>query len=77
MTTEPKPVWENDFYTKLVDQNGKLFSNQIGKFIVISIRGYNYIIIMYNHNSKEILAEALKRRVATDQLATTTKLYTY
>ena len=59
MTTEPKPIKENNFYTKVIQKNGKLFRNQTGSFLVTSSRGYKFIMlmIMYDHDTNIILAE--------------------
>ena len=54
------PVQENDLYTRVIQINGKYFSDRTGRLLVTSSRGQKYTMIMYGHESKSILAEALK-----------------
>lgn len=45
---------------------GQIYSDLPGKFLVPSSRGYNYQIIVYDHDSTAILAEPLKDRTGPE-----------
>lgn len=61
----------NEFYTKIIDLAGKIYSDQTGHFPVQSSRGNKHIIVEYNHDSNAILPKALKSRTASEHLAAT------
>jgi hypothetical protein len=42
--------------------------NQTGRFPVVSIKGYKYIMILYDYNSNAILAKPIKDRTAPELL---------
>ena len=77
MTTDTILVQENYFCTKIIQLNGKVFINQTGILPVKSSRGHTYIMVMHDHNSKKIVAKALKSKGSAEQLASTTKLHTH
>jgi hypothetical protein len=45
-----------------IEQTGKIFTDQTGKFPAFSSRGYNYILVLYDYDSNAILAEPIKSR---------------
>ena len=48
------------FYHKLIDLKNTIYADQIGKFRVKSIGGYNYIIITYSYDTNTMLVRLLK-----------------
>ena len=75
MTTDPIPVQEKYFYTRVIHIIGNVFSNKKGRFPVKKSRGQMYIMKIYEHNSNAILAKVLKSEGAAEKLAATTKLH--
>jgi hypothetical protein len=53
----------------------KSYSNQTGRFPIQSLRGYQYVFILYEYNSKAILSKLLKIRQAMDITTAWTKLH--
>ena len=52
----------NEFYTKIIEPTGKVFSDQTGKFPVTSSKGNKYVMVVYDHDSNAILSEPLKSK---------------
>jgi hypothetical protein len=53
----------------------KSYSDQTGKFPVQSSRGYNYVLILYDHDSNAILSKPLKTRQASEITKAWTSLH--
>ena len=53
----------------------KSYSDQTGKFPVQSSRGYQYVMILYDHDSNAILSHPLKTRQASEITTAWTTLY--
>ena len=47
---------------KIIEIEGKIFTDQTGRFPVTSSRGNKYIMVLYANDSNAILAEAMKNR---------------
>jgi hypothetical protein len=66
MTTPPsvtEPTVRTHFvYTKVIEITGQIYSDQTGRFPVISSRGNKYIMVVYDYDSRAILAEPIKNR---------------
>ena len=62
MTTslQPENVQANIVTMKLVEINGKIFSNQTGHFPVTSSKGNKYLMVMYENDTNSILAKPMK-----------------
>ena len=58
----------NEFYAKTIELNGKVFSDQTGRFPVTSSKGNKYIMVMCDHDSNAILTKPLKSKSATEHL---------
>ena len=52
----------NYIYADCHDITGQIFSDQPGRFLVSSISGHQYIMIVYDYDSNSILAEPMKSR---------------
>ena len=48
------------------DITGQIFSDQPGRFLVSSISGHQYIMVVYDYDSNSILAEPMKSRSGTE-----------
>jgi hypothetical protein len=53
----------NWVYQQAVQVSGQIFSDQTGRFPVISSKGNQYIMVVYDYDSNHILAEPLKSRM--------------
>ena len=62
---------------KLVEIEGKVFSNQIGLLPVTSNKGNRYVMVMYNNDSNTILAEPMKNRSQAEIIKTQAYLHNY
>ena len=74
MTTE---VRHHELFIKTVKLSGKIYSDQTGCFPLTSSKGNRYVIVVYDHNSKVILAEPLKSRSVEYLLAATAKMHIF
>ena len=54
----------NKIFLKVTEFYNKIYTDQTGRFPVTASRGYNYIMIAYDYDSNNILAEALKSRTS-------------
>ena len=52
----------DDVYLKVVDLEGKIYTDQTGRFLVTSSKGNKYILVAYHHDSNMIHVEPLKTR---------------
>ena len=52
----------NDVYFKVIELEGKILTDQTGRFPVTSSRGHKYIMVAYHYNSNTIHTEPLKTR---------------
>ena len=59
----------------IIKLNGTISTNQTGRFPIVSQRGNQYTMVLYNYDSNAILAEGCKERTATELTATYDKLY--
>ena len=57
------------------DIEGKLFSDQTGKFTRTSIRGMKYVMIFYVYDANAIIAYPLRNRMSKEMLETYQDLY--
>ena len=76
MTTTPQ-VREYEYYVKTIELTGKLYSDQTGRFPVISSKGNKYIMIIYDHDSNAILARPLKTKSGHEQLKNLKEVHQY
>jgi hypothetical protein len=60
-----------------VEQTGKTYSDQTGRFPVTSSRGNKYIMVMYDFDSNSILAEPIKSRTVEVITAAYNKMHNY
>ena len=68
---------KNEIYINTVMLNGKVCSNQTGRFpVALSIRN-KYAMVVYYHESNAILAEPLKTKYVDKQLNTIEKFHTF
>lgn len=49
-------------FAETVDLTGQIFTDQTGCFLVPSVEGYNYIMVLYDYDSNVILARPMKSR---------------
>jgi hypothetical protein len=75
---EPGNKRTNVVFTSILQATDlhKSYSDQTGKFPVQSSRGYNYVMILYDHNSNAILSKPLKTRQASELTKAWTSLHT-
>ena len=62
-------------YIALEDIEGKIFSDQTGKFPRTSSRGMKYVMIFYIYDANAIIAYPLRNRTAKEMLETYQDLY--
>jgi hypothetical protein len=60
-----------------IEDTGKIYTDQTGRFPVTSSQGHKYILILYDYDSNAILAEPIKSRSGGDILRAYTKLFEY
>jgi hypothetical protein len=54
-------------YAATIDA-GQIYTDQTGRFPVVSSKGNNYIMILYDYDSNAILAQPIKNRTAPELL---------
>ena len=68
MTQQPPPEIPTErthqLLLKVTECSSKIFTDQTGRFPITSSRGYKYIMIAYDYESKNILAEPIKSRTS-------------
>jgi hypothetical protein len=67
----------NWVYQQAVEISGQIFSDQTGRFPVTSSKGNRYIMVVYDYDSNNILAEPLKSRNEHELVRAYTKLHTH
>ena len=70
-------VWNSEFCSKIIDLTSKVYSDQTGWFPVTLSKSNYYIIVVYDHDSNAILAEALKLRVSNEHLQAIQKVHNF
>jgi hypothetical protein len=60
-----------------IDDAGRIYTDQTGRFPVTSSQGNKYILVLYDYDSNAILTEPLKTRNGGEILRAYTKLYDY
>ena len=59
----------------IIELNGMISTNQTGQFLIVSQKGNQYTMVLYNYDSNAILAEGCKTRTATELTETYDILY--
>ena len=59
----------NEVHVKTLDLQGKICTDQTGRFPVQSSRGNKHIMIAYDYDSNAIIVKALKSKSSADHLA--------
>ena len=54
----------HQLFLKVTDSSSKIYTDQTGRFPVTSSHGYKYIMIAYDYDSNNILAEPIKSRTS-------------
>jgi hypothetical protein len=54
---------------------GKIYTDQTGKFLVLSSRGNKYLYILYDYDSNAIMAEPIKSRTQSELTRAYKKLF--
>ena len=54
----------HQLFLKVTDCSSKIFTDHTGRFPITSSRGYKYIMIAYEYDSNNILAEPIKSRIS-------------
>ena len=60
-----------------IENSGKIYADQTGRFPVTPSKGSKYILLIYDYDSNAILDKPIKNRMATEILRAYTKLVTY
>ena len=68
---------ETSIFFSTVKDEGKVYSDQIGHFLVTFSRGEKYVFILYSYNISIILSDPLKIRMGKDILHAYTTCYYY
>ena len=55
----------------IIEETGKVYTDQTGQFTVQSIAGNQYILVLYYYDSNAILTEAIKTRQGPEILVPT------
>ena len=66
---EPTQEPNNDTTYQLfasIENTGKIYTDQTGRFPVTESKGNKYILLMYDYDLNAILTEPIKNRTATD-----------
>jgi hypothetical protein len=56
---------------------GQIFTDQTGRFPVVSSKGNKYVMVLYDYDSNAILAEPIKSRNQSELVRAYQKLHTY
>ena len=68
MTQQSPPEIQTErthqLFLKVTECSSKIFTYQTGRFPITSSRGYKYIMIAYDYDSNNILAEPIKSRTS-------------
>ena len=59
----------------LIELNEMISTNQTSRFPIVSQKGNQYTMVLYNYDFNTILAEGCKARTATELTATCNILY--
>jgi hypothetical protein len=62
-------------YVKAIETTGQIYTDQTGRFPTTSSRGNKYIMILYDYDSNDILAEPLKAKSEGEMIRAYTKLH--
>ena len=62
---------------KTIEIVDKIFTDQTGKFSIISNKGSKYIMVLYDHASNTILTELIKNRSQQEIIRMQTKFHNY
>ena len=54
----------HQLFLKVTECSRKIYTEQIGRFPITSSRGYKYIMIAYDYDFNNILAEPIKSRTS-------------
>ena len=73
---EPKNHSTHNFFAT-IEETGKVYIDQTGKFHVRSSAENQYILVLYNYDSNAILTEALKTRQGPEILKAYAKIIQY
>jgi hypothetical protein len=69
---DPKPDIDHGIKTQFVYaatiETGQIYTDQTGRFTVVSSKGNKYIMILYDYNSNETLAQPIKDRTSPELL---------
>ncbi len=78
MTTPPAPP-KHGVRTHLVyaTVTGQIFTDQTGRFPVVSSKGNKYVMVLYDYDSNAILAEPIKSRHQAELVRAYQKMHTY
>jgi hypothetical protein len=60
-----------------IENTGRIYTDQTGRFPVRSSQGNNYILVAYDYDSNVIITEPLKNRQGTEILRAYTKIIDY
>ncbi len=66
-----------DFLFATIEDTGRIYTDQTGRFPVTSSKGSQYILVLYDYDSNAILTEPLKNRAGGEILRAYTKLCNY
>eukprot|EP00957_Ditylum_brightwellii_P117499 8961381-Ditylum_brightwellii.AAC.1 len=56
---------------------GKIFTDQTGRFPILSSRGFQYIYVLYDYDSNAILAEPIRNHTEGELIRAFSALHTY
>ena len=59
---EPSNIKTNEVFMSLIEVDGKLFSDQIGRFPVTSSKGMKYLVILYVYDANAAIAFPIQNR---------------
>jgi hypothetical protein len=62
-------------YAKVIEITGQIYSDQTGRFPVTSSKGNKYIMIVYDYDSRAILAEPIKNRSERELLRAYSRMH--
>ena len=82
MTTPPLPLQEDKVRTQMaylqtIELTGKVSTDQIGRFPVTSSQRSRYLMVLYDHDSNEILAKPITSRNRRKLIQSTRVLHAY
>ena len=67
----------NELYSKIIQLNRKVCSDQTGRFPAASSKGNKRVMVVYDHDSNAVLAKPLKSKAALERLKAVQEIHAH